>query len=410
MTSKANSQLSTLNAQPIPLGYKQTEVGVIPEDWLPIPIGTLGTFSKGQGVQKNEAAGGDIPCVRYGEIYTHHNDVIRSFNSWISLAAASTSKRLRTGDLLFSGSGETKMEIGKCVAFIGDEEAYAGGDIVILSPTQGDPKFFGYLFNTPAVARQKASKGQGDAVVHISSNALSSITIPFPPTTEEQCAIATALSDVDALLDGLDRLIAKKRALKQATMQQLLTGKSRLPGFEKEWGAKSLGDIAYVKTGTRNNENKIEDGTYPFFVRSANVERISTYSHECEAILVPGEGQIGNIFHYINGRFDIHQRVYAITQFSNGISGRYVHLYMSQHFGGWAMQNTAKATVDSLRLPAFQTFEILLPPTLEEQTAIATVLSDMDAEIDTLEQRRNKTKDIKQAMMQELLTGKTRLI
>jgi type I restriction enzyme S subunit len=230
--------------------------------------------------------------------------------------------------------------------------------------------------------------------------------VPRPP---EQRAIAGALSDVDALIGALDQLIAKKQDLKQAAMQQLLSGHQRLPGFHGEWQVKRLGDIAHIKTGSRNNEDKVADGQYPFFVRSETVERINSYSHDCEAILIPGEGRIGSIFHYIHGRFDVHQRVYAITQFKPDISARFVHFYMSKNFGAWAMQNTVKATVDSLRLPTFQTFEMQLPPTLAEQTAIAEVLSDMDAELEALEQRRDKTRALKQGMMQELLTGRVRL-
>ncbi len=171
-----------------------------------------------------------------------------------------------------------------------------------------------------------------------------------------------------------------------------------------------MGEIAHIKTGSRNNEDKIEDGAHPFFVRSPHVERINTYSHECEAILVPGEGNIGKIFHYINGRFDVHQRVYAITQFLPDVSGKYVYLYMDMNFGAHAMQNSVKATVDSLRLPTFQNFEIVMPPTIEEQTAIATVLSDMDTEIAALETRLAKTRSLKQGMMHKLLTGKIRLV
>ncbi len=215
---------------------------------------------------------------------------------------------------------------------------------------------------------------------------------------------------MDALLGGLDQLIAKKRDLKQAAMQQLLTGQTRLPGFHGEWEVKRLGDIAHVKTGSRNNQDKIEDGQYPFFVRSERVERINSYSHDCEAILVPGEGRIGNIFHYINGRFDVHQRVYAITQFSPETCAKFIYFYMVKNFGAHAMQNTVKATVDSLRLPMFQNFEMLTPPTHPEQTAIAEVLSDIDAKLAALEQRRNKTRALKQGMMQELLTGRTRLV
>ena len=154
----------------------------------------------------------------------------------------------------------------------------------------------------------------------------------------------------------------------------------------------------------------IEDGEYPFFVRSTTVEQINSYSYDCEAILIPGEGRIGSIFHYINGRFDVHQRVYAITQFSNSVSGKYVYLYIAEHFGEHAMENSVKATVDSLRLPTFQNFDLALPPTLDEQTAIADILSDMDAEITALEAKLSKARQLKQGMMQELLTGRIRLV
>jgi type I restriction enzyme S subunit len=159
----------------------------------------------------------------------------------------------------------------------------------------------------------------------------------------------------------------------------------------------------------RNNEDKIEDGEYPFFVRSENIERINSYSHDCEAILVPGEGRIGDIFHYVNGRFDVHQRVYAITQFAPGVSGNFIYCYLAMNFGAWAMQNTVKATVDSLRLPTFQTLEMCIPPSKEEQTAIAAVLSDIDIELSALEARHDKARELKQGMMQQLLTGKVRL-
>jgi type I restriction enzyme S subunit len=193
-------------------------------------------------------------------------------------------------------------------------------------------------------------------------------------------------------------------------MQELLTGKRRLPGFTGARELERLGEIAHIKTGSRNNQDKVEDGKYAFFVRSATVERINSYSYDCEAILVPGEGGIGSIFHYINGRFDVHQRVYAITQFSPDTSGKYVYFYMAKNFGAHAMENTVKATVDSLRLPTFQNFEITMPPSLEEQTAIAAVLSDTDAEIAALETKLAKARQVKQGMMQELLTGRIRLL
>ena len=205
----------------------QTRLPGFQGEWVAKRLGDLGVFLKGSGVKKDESRGGDLPCVRYGEIYTHHNDCIRSFNSWITHDVAKTATRLKSGDLLFAGSGETKAEIGKCVAFVQDCEAYAGGDIVILRPVGVDSLFLGYFCNTSPISAQKASKGQGDAVVHISAAALGSISLALP-TLAEQTAIATVLSDMDAELTALEARRNKTRALKQAMMQELLTGKTRL--------------------------------------------------------------------------------------------------------------------------------------------------------------------------------------
>ena len=144
-------------------------------------------------------------------------------------------------------------------------------------------------------------------------------------------------------------------------MQELLTGKRRLPGFNGEWEVKRLGKFANIKTGSRNNQDKIEDGQYPFFVRSLTVERINSFSHDCEAILIPEEGGIGTIFHYVSGKFDVHQRVYAITQFISQTFGMFVYFYLATNFGEHAMENSVKATVDSLRLPTFLEFELVIP-------------------------------------------------
>lgn len=196
-------------------------------NWEVKQLGDIGQFLKGRGVKKDEAQNGTLPCIRYGDIYTHHNDYIKSFNSWISPQVAATATRLKQGDLLFAGSGETKEEIGKCVAFIDDFEAYAGGDTVILRASGINPMFMGYYCNTAPIAAQKASKGQGDAVVHISAAALSSIRLALP-SLPEQNAIATVLLSMDAELSVLEARRDKTRNIKQAMMQELLTGQTRL--------------------------------------------------------------------------------------------------------------------------------------------------------------------------------------
>ena len=253
------------------------------------------------------------------------------------------------------------------------------------------------------------SLASGSTFLEISKKKLSAINIVVPQSFAEQQAIAEALSDIDALIAALDKKIAKKRLIKQGAMQQLLTGKKRLADFSEKWVSKKLGDISHIKTGKRNGDEQVKNGKYPFFVRSNIVARIDSYSFDGEAILVPGEGGIGAIFHYVNGKFDYHQRVYKISDFANVIYGKYVYYYMQRYFGEYAHSLSVKATVDSLRLPTFEKFNIVLPNNLEEQQAIATILSDMDKEIADLETRRDKYKLIKSGMMQKLLTGQIRL-
>jgi len=196
-------------------------------EWEVKHLRDVGTFSKGKGIRKDTVAATGIPCVRYGEIYTHHHDYIRSFNSFIPREVARESQLLRKGDLLIAGSGETAEEIGKCVAFLGDEEAYAGGDIVIFTPINQDSMYLGYLMNQASITEQKARMGQGDAVVHISATNLGQIRLKIPKIGE-QTAIASVLSDMDVGIATLETRRHKTQALKQGMMQQLLTGSIRL--------------------------------------------------------------------------------------------------------------------------------------------------------------------------------------
>jgi type I restriction enzyme, S subunit len=198
------------------------------DPWMGTSLGKLGAFYKGRGVSRAQARSGSIPCIRYGELYTAHEDVIREFDSWISESVAAEALALVHGDILFAASGETKAEIGKCAAFVDRVRACAGGDIIVLRPSGCDSRFLGYALNAPSVARQKSSFGQGDAVVHVSAAALASVEINLPKLAE-QTAIAQVLSDMDADIAALEARLTKARQLKQGMMQQLLTGRIRLP-------------------------------------------------------------------------------------------------------------------------------------------------------------------------------------
>lgn len=402
--------------------FKPSEVGPIPEEWEVKALGEVGVFSKGLGVSRSESNSGALPCVRYGEIYTDYNDYIKEFRSFISEKVAAGAKLMSPGDILFAGSGETKEEIGKTVAFLGGvDRAYCGGDILILSPSRGyDSKFLGYVCNSQPIVAQKASRGQGDAVVHIRSGSLAEVVIPVPPRPEQE-KIAEALSDVDALLAAMTKLIEKKHAIKQGAMQQLLTGKKRLAGFTGKWVEKRLGDVADFMTATTPTASidlRWYIGTENMLADKAGVtQNFASVPYKVVREYIKGDVLTSNIRPYLkkiwladrNGgcSTDVlvlrtHDRVVCIPEFL-------VMLVSDDAFFDFAMANAVGTKMPRGDKKVLVNFEVRLP-SVPEQQAIASVLSDMDAEIAALEAKRAKYESIKQGMMQELLTGKTRLV
>ena len=196
-------------------------------EWETKRLGDVGVFSKGRGIKRDDVSDGGVPCIRYGELYTRYYNYVTTPVSRIPMTVAQTALPIKTGDLLFAGSGETAEDIGRCAAYLGDEQAYVGGDIIVLTPSGQNSMYLGYLMNCSSVAAQKARLGQGDAVVHISATNLARVEINLPPI-DEQRAIATFLSDMDTEIAALERRREKAEQIKQGMMQQLLTGRIRL--------------------------------------------------------------------------------------------------------------------------------------------------------------------------------------
>ena len=379
--------------------FKMTEIGLIPEDWEVKRLGDIGQVVTGSTPPRNDSSnwGGDFNWISAKDF---NGKYISKTEEHITEVGKRFCRLLPENSVLVT-----------CIASIGlnaiSKKACATNQQINAVVCRVDSSEYLYYQICYRNGDLKLLAGQ-TAVPIIGKKQFEDVLISLPPLPEQK-VIAEVLSDVDALIAAQEELIEKKRAIKQGAMQELLTGKKRLPGFGGEWRTLYLGSIADIRTGKRNGDEQKTDGIYPFFVRSQNIYSIDTYSYDGEAIVVPGEGGIGSIFHYINGKFDFHQRVYKVSDFPNNISCKYVYYYMKHFFGTYALQNTVKATVDSLRLPTFQNFTIDLPPSIAEQKAIAEVLSDMDAEISELEAQKAKFESIKQGMMQELLTGKTRL-
>lgn len=388
-------------------GYKMTDVGVIPEDWEVINLERLGKFSKGSGISKSESGSGNIKAIRYGELYTIHDYIIKRYESFISKDVANKSKKLFKGDIVFACSGETKEDIGKCAAFIDDCEVYAGGDTIILSPDNiTDSCYLGYILNSSSSIDQKSSAAQGDSVVHISIDSIKKILIPLPTLLEQQ-AVADALTKVDNLIMSLSKVIEKKKLIKKGTMQKLLSGEVRLDGFKGEWELKTIKDIAVVEKGELLISSQFENGKIEVWAGGKIPAGYHNVANRMKkTITISASGAYAGFVSYHN------RPIYATDCSSISESTDYVikflyYCLINMQDKIYEMQ-TGGAQPHVHPKDIYQ-IELAFPSTKAEQTAIANVLTTMDDEIEKLEKEREKYKSIKQGMMQQLLTGKIRL-
>ena len=395
----------------IPQGYKQTELGIIPEDWEIVNLGSVAKINGRIGFRGYTTA--DLVGVGQGA-YTiggkHITNMVLDLHDaeYISWQKYYESPEImvRKGDIVFAQRGT----LGKSAFIVNDiGPATINPSLVLINKIKCDNEYLSYWLQCDKIVEYICSINSQTSIPMITQNQIEHIPVVLSRIKAEQQAIAEALGDIDGLIATLNKKIAKKRLIKQGAMSQLLTGKKRLPGFSGPWMERKLGAISHIKTGSCNGDQAVDNGKYPFFVRSQKVYAIDSYSYDGEAILVPGEGGIGSIFHYINGKFDYHQRVYKISDFADNVCGKYIFFYMSRYFGEYALSLTVKATVDSLRLPTFEEFVICLPMDIKEQQAIAAILSDMDNELADLEAKRDKYRLLKSGMMQKLLTGQIRL-
>ena len=315
-------------------------------------------------------------------------------------------KPLELGDLLICRLADPAGRA--CVLpDLGEAKVVTSVDVTIFRPPLGlaDRVYLCNVFSTAAWFRAVADRSGGTTHKRISRGALGRISVVLPPI-EEQRAIAAALSDVDALLAGLDRLIAKKRDLKQAAMQQLLTGQTRLPGFQGDWEVKRLGDIGPLQRGFDLPSPVLRPGQYPVVYSNGVLAHHDAYQARGPGVVTGRSGTIGRVSFIAEGPYWPHNTALWVTSFKANDPKFVFYLYTHIGFERFA----SGSGVPTLNRNDAHAFEIAVPATKDEQTAIATVLSDMDTELTALEARREKTRALKQAMMQELLTGRTRLV
>lgn len=412
----------------VPEGYKQTEVEVIPEDWKVTTIGDFAPLQRGFDLPTTKVEAGDYPVVYSNGIVRNHKDF-----------------QVKGAGIVTGRSGT----IGK-VHYIESDFWPHNTTLWVTSFGDAHVKFVYYLFKYIGFERFKSGSG----VPTLNRNDAHSFKITVPTKVDEQTAIATALSDIDNLIQSLEKLIAKKEAIKTGAMQQLLTGKTRLPEFAtredgnpkgfrqtelgripEDWEVKAIAKIvkdSRIPSGLYKDKNSYATGAGTSIIKlgdvfSSNIfdpksaQRVNVDKSEIERYKVEIgdliialasvklEG-VGKVMHVTTLEEEtIYDHNVALIRTINNVSSSFLsYTFHSNYFRSLVASKATQVGTTFLKASTILGFELHLP-SIKEQNAIAFILSDMDAEIQALQERLDKTRDIKQGMMQQLLTGKVRL-
>ncbi len=399
----------------IPKGCKQSEAGVIPRDWtsLQIPEMTVRTVNSIKIGPFGSALKKEYLTKEGYKVYGQENVYERDMSLGDRFLSEEHFRELKSceivpGDFLISMMGT----VGKCMIVPDDIDTGIMDSHLLrikFDTTKVQTEYISQLFETRIIFDQIKQLSVGGIMEGLSSKIIRSLFIPLPPTKTEQAAIATALSDTDELISKLDELIVKKRNIKQGTMQELLTGKKRLPGFSGKWEVKKMGDLLdyeqptkYLVTDTEYNDNNVTPvlTAGKTFILGYTNEENGIFSNNLPVIIFD---DFTTAKKYVTFPFKAKSSAMKILKpKSDTVNLRFVFekmqliiFLLGDHKRYWISE--------------YQNIEIEVPAP-EEQSAISQVLSDMDLEIEELEKKLDKYKMIKQGMMQELLTGRTRLI
>jgi type I restriction enzyme S subunit len=398
-------------------GYKRTEVGVIPQDWEVKPVNQIGTPVRGGSPRPagdpRYFNGSYIPWLTVAALTNIPASqlVVSETATFLTEEGSRYSRTLSVGVLIIANSGAT-LGIAK---LLGMQCCANDGIAALLNLSRNVSSHYltHYINTRTSYLRNIVATGNGQP--NLNTTLIGNLKIPLPPTKAEQEAIAEALSDADALIESLEQLLAKKRQLKQGAMQELLSGKRRLPGFGGEWGTKRLEEVSEIVMGqspsSRYYNNKgaglpLIQGNADIIDRKT-IKRVFTTEvtkrGRCGDILMSVRAPVGGIS---RAMFDVclGRGVCAIRYPSS-----FLYYALVAREPVWSRLSKG-STFDSVASTDVKKFAIELPKDEKEQIAIAIILSDMDTQLEAIEAKLAKARQLKQGMMQELLTGRIRLV
>jgi type I restriction enzyme S subunit len=358
---KPRSRIGKLTAQLCPSGVEFRT------------LGEVGEFIRGNGLQKRDLAESGVGAIHYGQIHTHYGTWATVTKSFASEALAAKLRKANPGDLVIATTSEDDEAVAKAVAWVGDATVVVSGDAYIYRHKL-DPKYVAYFFQSEQFQEQKKPHITGTKVRRISGQSLAKIRLPIPPL-EIQHEIVNVLdkfTELEAKLEAeVEAELEARRAQYLFYRDQLLTAPEaqRIP----------MGELATIGTGSRNTNEALEGGSYPFFVRSQEPLAIDEFEFDEPAIITAGDGVgVGKVFHFVDGKYALHQRAYRIHVTSRLVVPKYLFHFVKHDFSRYLAMISVQSSVTSLRMPMFERYPIPVP-SLEEQQRIVTILDTFDS-------------------------------
>ena len=427
MKPEIKQRIEQLNNGKIPKGYQKTDFGVFPSDWVTDKkLIDIGNFGKGKGIPGNKMQSGGVPCVGYGDIYMKYNHFhFEEAQSFVDEETAKDSQLIKKGTLLFTGTGETAEEIGKCVCYNGDSTIYAGGDIITFVPQDVNPLFLAYQQYQNFSLKKKASFGQGHSVVHIQKESLEKLNVAYPESKKEQSRIVEILMKWDKAIELYDKQIDALTRYKAVCLRKMFPAKGqnvpkwRFQSFTGAWEQRKLGKLAIFNP-------KAELPEIFEYVDLESVVGTEMISHRTESkITAPSRAQrlarTGDLFYQTvrpyqknNYLFEKPDKHYVFStgyaQMRPLVDGQFLlSLVQNENFVKMVLDNCTGTSYPAINSNDLADIEVLSPTEKEEQRIIGSFFKGIGNLI-TLHQRKKETIiNQRKTLQQYLLNGIVRV-
>ena len=364
-------------------------------------LGEIGEIYGGiTGKKKEDFKNGNKKLITYKNVYENLS-LNLNFEDKVRIEENEKQRKLKYGDIIFTGSSENLKECGlsSVVTEIPNEELYLNSFCFFLRLNNNNlllPNFSKHLFRSEILRKKIIKTASGVTRFNVSKKLMKKIQIPLPPL-KKQAEIAAALDKFTELTEELTEELTKELTAREAQYEyyrNMLLSENYLNKISEklikefcpggvEW--KKLGEVCEIGTGKSNTNEQSDNGKYPFYVRSKDIKRINKFEFDETSIIIPGEGGIGEIFHYVKGKYALHQRAYRIHIIDEKIITKFIYYYLMNNFKKYIMKNAVSSTITSIRKPMIENFEIPIPP-IEIQNKIIDILDNFETLVNDIRQ------------------------